>query len=288
MLELLVNPKRAEKEPWRMFFIGLIYAFLSMIIATLIFGNDPVLARYVGIFIITFCVIFSMPFMYYTLKIEERKDLEGEKELTLLKEHGRAIMAFLWLFLGFIVAFSVMYVVSPNGQANFSAQIETFCLINRPSSFDECVSQYGIGETPEPAITGDVTAQGKVFSIFSNNVYVLIFTILFSLIFGAGAIFILAWNATVISAAIGIFIKSELTHLPIGILRYMIHGFPEVAAYFVAALAGGILSVAVIRHDFRSEKFWTIMEDVLTLVIIAMATLMIAALIEVFITPKLF
>jgi len=124
--------------------------------------------------------------------------------------------------------------------------------------------------------------------IFSNNIYVLMFTIIFSLIFGAGAIFILAWNATVIASAIGIFIKSDLAHLPIGVTRYMIHGLPEVAAYFIAALAGGILSVAVIRHDMRSERFWAIIEDVLTLVIIAMVVLLIAALIEVFITPALF
>jgi uncharacterized membrane protein SpoIIM required for sporulation len=287
MLELLLNPKRAEREPWQMFFIGLFYAALSILAATLVFGSDPVLSRYVGIFIVTFCVIFSMPFVYYTIKLEERKDLENDKEMTLLREHGKAILSFLWLFLGFVVAFSIMYMVLPNGQENFRAQIETFCQINRPANFQSCISQYGIGEVDE-GVTGAVTSKERIFSIFSNNIYVLIFTILFSLIFGAGAIFILAWNATVISAAIGIFIKSSILQLPTGILRYMVHGLPEVAAYFIAALAGGILSLAVIRHDFRSEKFWAIMEDVLTLILVSMIILFAAALIEVFIIPKLF
>jgi len=287
MLELLLNPKRAEREPWQMFFIGLFYATLSILAATLVFGSDPVLSRYVGIFIVTFCVIFSMPFVYYTIKLEERKDLENDKEMTLLREHGKAILSFLWLFLGFVVAFSIMYMVIPNGQENFRAQIETFCQINRPANFQSCINQYGIGEVDE-GVTGAVTSKERIFSIFSNNIYVLIFTILFSLIFGAGAIFILAWNATVISAAIGIFIKSSILQLPMGILRYMVHGLPEVAAYFIAALAGGILSLAVIRHDFRSEKFWAIMEDVLTLILVSMIILFAAALIEVFIIPKLF
>jgi len=61
-----------------------------------------------------------------------------------------------------------------------------------------------------------------------------------------------------------------------------------VAAYFVAALAGGILGVAVIRGDINTEKRWNIFEDVLLLVIIAMIILIISALIEVFITPQLF
>jgi len=49
--------------------------------------------------------------------------------------------------------------------------------------------------------------------------------LLFSLVFGAGAIFILAWNASVIAGAIGIFTKQSLLEIPIGLARYMIHGF---------------------------------------------------------------
>ena len=57
--------------------------------------------------------------------------------------------------------------------------------------------------------------------IFTNNMYVLIFTLVFSLIFGAGVIFILAWNASVIGAAIGIFTNSSLKALPLGLVRYI-------------------------------------------------------------------
>lgn len=289
MFELLINPKRAEKKPWQMFIVGFLYAAIAALLSYWVFGSDPVLSEYVGIFIITFCVIFSMPYVYYTIKIEERKDLENLGERALVKEHARAIFSFLWLFLGFIVAFSVIYVVIPNGESLFKAQIETFCQINRPENFESCIAQYGL-TSGSSTLTGYAvsSARERIFTIFSNNIYVLIFTIIFSLVFGAGAIFILAWNASVIASAVGIFIKSDLTHLPIGVIRYMIHGLPEVAAYFIAALAGGILSMAVIRHDIRSDRFWAIVEDVLTLIIIAMIILLVAALIEVFITPKLF
>jgi uncharacterized membrane protein SpoIIM required for sporulation len=286
MLELLINPKKAERRPWEMFFIGFLYASVSILLATFVFGSDPVLSKYLGVFMITFCVIFTMPFMYYTLKLEERKDMADVEEQTLLLEHKKAIFCFLWLFMGFIVAFSIWFIVVPHGESLFRAQIETFCQINRPNSMNECLTQYGLGK--DSAITGGATSNQRVLSIFSNNIYVLIFTLVFSLIFGAGAIFVLAWNATVIAAAIGIFVKSNLASLPTGILRYMIHGLPEIAAYFVAALAGGILSVAIIRRDTQSNRFWSVMEDVLTLIIIAIVILFISALIEVFITPKLF
>lgn len=124
--------------------------------------------------------------------------------------------------------------------------------------------------------------------IFSNNIYVLIFTILFSLAFGAGAIFILVWNASVIGAAIGIFAKGSLINLPAGLFRYMIHGIPEISAYFVGALAGGIISVAVIRKDLQGEGTWKILQDSLLLVIIAILILVVAGLMEVYLTPILF
>ncbi len=286
MFEMLINPKRAERNPWEMFFVGLFYALLSLLLVNWIFSGDAVLAKYSGILIVTFCVMFSMPFMYYAIKLEEEKDLREEKVFRILKEHGKALMAFLWLFLGFIVAFSIWYIVFSSGGNEFRAQIETYCMINKPANFNECIEQYGIKSTGKT--TGFLTAKERLIAIFTNNIYVLIFTLIFSLIFGAGAIFILAWNASVIAAAIGIFSQSKLSDMPIGIMRYMVHGLPEIAAYFIGALAGGIISVAVIRHDIHSEKFWNILQDSLNLIILAVITLFIAALIEVFITPAIF
>tara|TARA_Y100000034_G_scaffold126242_1_gene177188 strand:+ start:1472 stop:2332 length:861 start_codon:yes stop_codon:yes gene_type:complete len=286
MLEMLVNPLKAEKRPWEMFFVGAFYATISLLLVKWIFSGDPVLSKYTGIIVVTFCVMFSIPFIYYTFELEEEKDLQIQGFRRLLTEHNKAIMAFMFLFLGFIVAFSFWYIVFPSGSQSFRAQIETYCMINKPAHFDECVSEYGIQHVSKT--TAFLTAKEKIVNIFTNNIYVLIFTLVFSLIFGAGAIFILAWNASVISSAIGIFSKSNLINLPIGIARYMIHGVPEIGAYFVGALAGGIISIAVIKHDVHSEKFWVILQDSLNLVIVSVVLLFIAALIEVFVTPVIF
>ena len=116
----------------------------------------------------------------------------------------------------------------------------------------------------------------------------MIFTIIFSLLFGAGAIFVLIWNASVIAAAIGIFTQYTVSELPMGIARYMIHGFPEIAAYFIAALAGGIFGIGVIRNGIRSKKFIHVLENVVILLFIAIVVLVIAAAIEVYFTPLFF
>ena len=140
--------------------------------------------------------------------------------------------------------------------------------------------------------------------IFFNNFKVLSFSILFSFVYGAGALFILTWNATVIGAAIGNFIRANISSytsslglfeagnyfhiVSLGLLKYSIHGIPEIAAYFYGGLAGGILSIALIRKHFKDKKFLTIIRDFSELVLIAMGFLIAAAFLEVYVTPALF
>ncbi len=283
---MLINPRKAERRPWELFFVGAFYASISILLVNWIFSQDAVLSRYSGILVVTFTVMFSMPFIYYTIKLEEKKSTQSNLgTIGLLKEHKQAIYAFLWLFFGFVIALSFWYSILSSTQS-FRAQIETYCLINRPASFDACVNQYGIKDVP--TTVPFLTNKERLFLIFTNNVYVLLFTLLFSLVFGAGVIFILAWNASVIAAAIGIFTNSKLSALPLGLLRFMTHGIPEIASYFIVALAGGMVSIAVIRHETGTDKFWRVLHDSINLIILGVLILFIAALIEVFITPLLF
>lgn len=285
MLEMLVNPRKAERRPWEMFFVGAFYSSLSLLLVNWIFARDAVLSEYSGILVVTFTVMFSIPFVYYILKLEEKKVNPKEGTFALLSEHKNALLAFLFLFIGFVVAFSFWYVLFAPIQS-FKPQIETYCLINKPSNFQECAEQYGV---KRPSLsTGYSTSKEHFLLIFTNNIYVLIFTLVFSLIFGAGVIFVLAWNASVIAAAVGIFSKSSLSALPAGLSRYMIHGIPEIASYFIVAMAGGLVSVAVVKHEFGTEKFWEVLQDSLNLIILAIVVLFIAGVMEVYLTPALF
>jgi uncharacterized membrane protein SpoIIM required for sporulation len=74
----------------------------------------------------------------------------------------------------------------------------------------------------------------------------------------------------------------------ISALRYLIHGVPEISAYFLGAVAGGIISAAVVRSDYRDPKFYEIVLDSIDLIAFASLLLIIGALIEVGITPIFF
>jgi uncharacterized membrane protein SpoIIM required for sporulation len=285
MLESMINPRRAEKGPWKMVFIGLLYGSLSLILVHFLFGGDAILSKFSGLIVVLFCVMFSLPFMYFIIKNEEQEDEEIEGFWWVWKTHSDAIYAFLWLFLGFILAFSIWNVILQDPKL-LNAQIETYCSINSPGSVADCVAKYSF--TSKIISSGTSTNTSRLTSIIGNNFGVLILTLIFSLIFGAGAIFVLAWNASVISAAIGIFTKYSIKDIPFGLLRYMIHGFPEIAAYFITALAGGMFGIGVARHGIGDKKFIKVLAHVGILLLIAVVILIVAALIEVYFTPLLF
>lgn len=199
--------------------------------------------------------------------------------------HKDAIYAFMWLFLGLIIAFSFWHIALPDTNL-FNAQLETFCQINEPGNIAGCLDKYDFSKTS--SATGSTINTSRFLSILENNVYVMIFTLLLSLIFGAGAIFVLAWNASVIATAVGVFTENQISAIPLGILRYMIHGFPEIAAYFITALAGGIFGIGVIRNGIKSERFIHVVENTVLLLFIALIVLFVAALMEVYITPLIF
>ncbi|MFC1648329.1 stage II sporulation protein M [Nanoarchaeota archaeon] len=280
VLESLTSPFSAEAHPRKMIFLGFLYISIAMFLATWIFKSQ---ASLVMVFLATMAAV---PLIYNTIQQEESKDMEGLGEVWLLKEHWKALSVFMWLFIGVTIGVAFWYVVLPAETVSnlFATQTNTINAINARVT---------------EAFNIDVFAR-----IFFNNVKVLIFCILFSFLYGAGAIFILTWNASVIGTAIGNFVRSSLasyaemagfakatgyfTVIGLGLFRYAIHGIPEILAYFTAGLAGGIISVAVIRHDFRTRKFEHVLLDSADLLMISIAILLLAAILEVGVTPFIF
>jgi uncharacterized membrane protein SpoIIM required for sporulation len=213
----------------------------------------------------------------------------------LLKEHWKALSALMYLFLGATIAFAFWYVVLPGETISSLYESQTATIISINGRTTAITGQ---------AITGEATAFSAFSKIFFNNVKVLLFCVLFSFLYGAGALFILIWNASVIGTAIGNFIRKNLSVLALqvggagagaylnvvyyGFFQYFIHGFPEILAYFVGALAGGIISIAVINHDVTSRKFEHVLLDSADLMMLALAITFIAALLEVYVTPIFF
>jgi uncharacterized membrane protein SpoIIM required for sporulation len=281
VLESLLTPLRAEKRPWEMLLWGFLCTSVAIALAHFTFE------AYSSLIMVFFTVLACVPIVFSTVKIEEEKDMTLDSERSILKEHSKAIWALFMLFAGMTIAFSFWYTVLPADtvMSMFSVQTETIANINAK-------------------VTGNAISQGfsDLGRIFLNNIKVLVFCIFFSFLYGSGAIFILAWNASVIGTAMGGVIRSVISNYATsegfaklagifhaslyGFFRFSIHGIPEIVAYVVGGLAGGIISVAIVNHDFGTKKFEKIILDSSDLIILAILILVIAAIIEVYVTPS--
>lgn len=293
VLESLSNPWRAEHRPYMLLLWGIIYALIAGILASWLFPSSME-----SVVMVALTAGAATPLLYNTVRFEEAKDIQIQEERKLLREHGKALMVFMMLFIGITIGMTMLYLVLPGDQATslFSAQISTFTSIN-PGAHVQAGQVTGM-------VTGEATG-GELFQrIFLNNLGVLFFCILFSFLYGAGAIFVLTWNASVIALAMGNLIRIELAQQAgiMGVVsvgkylsvinysfwRYFIHGFLEIAAYVVAALAGGIISVAIIKKHFRGDKTDHIILDVTDLLLASFVILLLGAVVEAWITPAIF
>lgn len=278
-LESLISPLEGEEHPWLVFWMGIAFSTLAIMLAVWLFP------KYASLFFVFFLVMSVTPLFYMTLGFEENKDMKTEDEGRLIKEHYKALRFLMYMFYGVTIAVAIAYIVIPSSwtTAIFGVQQETISSIN--------------GQMTGSA----VQAFNSFLSIFFNNFRVVLFILLFSFVFGVGSIFILIWNASVIGVAMGNYFRTKLamfaasvgmtgaaTYLKVSglsILRYAIHGIPEVAAYFTAGLAGGILSVAIIQRHILTKQGQTILYDSSDLIVLSILFLFVAALLEVYVTP---
>lgn len=280
VLESIIIPDEMERHPKRMFYVGFIYATVGLLLGYFIFGRYASLS---SIFLTTMPLIVIM---YRAFELEERKDIVLHGEFSLMKEHTYVLSFFLYLFVGMVVSYAICFSLLPAGVVEnlFASQIETI----------ESITSGNID------VTGASYQLGSLKTILLTNVRVWVFCILFSFLYGSGAIFILAWNASVIGVAAGNILRriissyAQADHytriynyfaaFPMS-FSYLIHGIPEVSAYFLGALGGGIISVAVIKHDFRSKNFRKVLIDSVDLLVLSIIVLLLAAFIEVYVTP---
>ncbi len=275
VLESVINVTKARKMPIKTVVLGFGATIVSVILASWVFPSGTSLA---AVFLTTMALLPLVIRLLETEEKEEEHELKVRHHL-LIKEHRQVFMAYFYLFIGMMLAYTFLFVALPQTMAEqvFSQQVSTISAIRGG--------------------TGSVVQNTNIFIlILSNNLKVLFFCLLFSFVYGSGAILILAWNASVISAAIGDLLRQGLANasqigyfsiIPVSFGRYLFHGIPEVAAYFLAGIAGGILSTAVIRKQFNKTYFTKIVVDSLDLIVLAVILLFMAGLLEVSVSPMI-
>lgn len=309
VLETLLPSSIARQKPHYMMLIAFLFAIVGMWLAYFIFPFSA------SILTIAFIVIAAEPLLRRTFLQEEDEEARAPGPAsTFLERHFDLITMYSWFFLGLVIAFMAWYIILP-------ASTPERCLLGnvcgdfptRESIFSEQERQlYSIGQLRESATPamGDVVlpftgfavppqAEGDYWGIvqflFANNTTVLLLAILFSFLFGEGALFLISWNASIIGTVMGKISAQAMAASPVhdifsiiyslayGIyhgIGFIPHGIPEIGAYYIGAIAGGIISASMAKQAYRKDEFKIIAKDAAGLILVAIALLWVGAMIE--------
>jgi uncharacterized membrane protein SpoIIM required for sporulation len=293
VLESILTPAEVEKQPIDMLIMGFVTSSVALWLAYYIFPQG---ASHWALFLTTLAVV---PLILRVLDIEETKEVKLAKE-SLWQRHDEVIFMYLFLFFGMILSFSFWFVILPQGLVEIM--------------FKEQIAELGRLEALRATLSGNIMApvgatltaaimskKGILNLILANNLRLLFLFVAFSFVYGTGAILLLTWNAAIVGAAVGsiiretvsvagsIFLKTSayFTALPGSISGFLVHGIFEVLGYFIGAVAGGIMSVAIVRQHYKSAYFKRIIKDVAILIGVAVILIIVGAYMEVYITPAL-
>ncbi len=265
VLESLFSARKIESKPADMMILSIAVSAASLFLAYLIFPD------YAGVVFPVLITVGMSPVFYRILGDEESAEekLAGRKiKENFFQRHGETVWLFSLFFIGVMATAFAASLLLPSDAASslFKPQIDSIAA--------------------SKSITGGMLSQDALSIIFRNNIKVMVSAFALSLFLSTGALWILGWNASVLGIYLASLLKGGLfAQFSSAIIGIMPHAPVELSAYFLAGIAGGILSAGLIRenHNFRSKKFRLVLADSVKLFAVAVIMVGAGALLEVYV-----
>ncbi len=267
VLESLFPAKKIISKPIDMFVMSFVVSVVSVFSSAFIFPSQA------GIIAPLLITAAMTPVVYRIFSIEEevvREEAEKKINLGFFDRHGETIWLFSLFFLGVLASIFLISVVAPPNfvATTFGQQFEE---INRIRSISA------------GAASGNAISDQFFNIILLNNLKVMGFSFLLSFLFATGALFILSWNASILAVYLATFLqKGEFAAFFSTTLGIAPHAPVEMLAYFLAGIAGGVLSAGMIREKFGSKEFNLVFIDSLMLLGLGVVSIFAGAYLEVY------
>lgn len=272
MFGKIFNAEKIEVSANYALFAGVFFTIISFITSYLLFRTTR---SFVGVGTILFTVVLSLPIVVKFL------ESTGIEERSFFSKMRHLFNFYIYFFIGSFVVFFLISLAVPSHILSAEQLYGTATKL--------LPQKAGL---PFPPVNENMLAAG----IFKNNLYVMAISFILSLLYGAGSLFLLTLNASIFASALSNFIRETavstgsinlfvLFSCNMGIMFF--HMIPEVIAYFLAAIGGGILSVASMKETMFSKGFFETLKYSLVIFTAAVIVLVIAAAIEVFISRRL-
>lgn len=262
VLESLFSAKKIESKPIDMLVLSIIVSMVCVFLAYAIFPE------YAGIIIPLLITIAMTPVIIRIFKEEEeieREEAEGKIKESFLERHGETVYLFSLFFIGVFISLFIIAIILPENLVTgiFSIQLKEITAVK--------------------GITGAAVASNLLEIIILNNLKIMFFSFILSFAIGTGALFILSWNASILALYLANFIRKGLTAQFVATTAGILpHAPVEILAYFLAGIAGGILSVGVIRENLRSKEFSLVFKDSLIMLFLSVIAVVLGAFLEIY------
>jgi len=280
VLELLTNIFKLRQKPILMFFEAFLLTIIAVVFSNIIFSGS-----FISISILALITIGALPLFNNLYSFDSYLTSYNK---TFFQRHKKIILLLFYFFIGVVFAFVIIYFFS-------SASVKESLFVVQFQELDK-IGVIRDGITGNFSLGGEVNQFGLAFkTIFLNNLLVILSATVLSFFYGAGGLLLIAWNASILAAAIvrdvifsfSMVNSSSLLAPFVGVFKSVVnfigfipHGFFEIAAYFLVSLGGAIFARDLFRGSFTTDFKWLIIRDFLYLVLVAFIFIILGALIE--------
>lgn len=274
MFDKILSAKNVESNANYALFAGVFFTLVSFITSYVLFKRTQ---AFVGVATVLFAVVLSLPIL---VKLFDAVPLNNQSSF--FKKTRHLYDFYVYFFIGSFVVFFLLSLAVPSKVLSADQLFGTETKI---------ILAQKAGLPPPPVDQSDL-----IVGIFKNNFYVMAISFILSLLYGAGSLLLLTLNASIFASSLSSVIRqtalsTDVVHLytvmscNMGVMFF--HMIPEVTAYFLSAIAGGVLSYAVGKEKLFSSHSFKIIRNSLMLFAAAVIVLIIAAVIEVKISRNL-
>ncbi len=203
-----------KKRPETAFLIAGFFVLIGFVASFFIFYSD------LSIGMVAFSSLLMLPFVIKISEYHKEKKSRKFNPNAVLKTHDKIVQFYVFLFFGMAISYIVLFSTLPDGMVN--------------EAFSNQLSKFSPGKFTAPSY----------FEIILNNMQIVVLAFSLSIFFGAGSVFVLNYNASIIGAFYGFAIRAMLGNVPVtvNLISLIPHTFLEIMAYLLAAIAGGILA----------------------------------------------
>ncbi len=263
VFEKLYSADYLTQRPYMGFLLGVGYTILGLFIAITIFPNDPAM---IAIGITALLLLPSLSQLTTGQEITERKI---PTYLDFFKSVLPFAKVYVSIFFGIFFTFAFFSMMLPKLAAGTLFKTQLAILSGQATAFSFPL----------------------FWDLFSWNLQVLALCFFLSLIAGNGAIFFIAWNASVWGTIFGHLAKTAAVQGALNpfilfvliILSVLPHAFLEGLSYMLSAISGSTLSDGLVTEEFGSKNMKTIFKYNAMLFLTAMAVLALGMIVETYV-----